>query len=132
MDPDEDTDTDGDGVGDNADEDDDGDNWSDADEERCGSDSLDSESIPENIEDETTCVTVKTDSKTDDDDDSSSSTMWWICVCFPLLLLLLLIPLIYWSREKGESLMVLVGMKNGPEPEHTTARPNFVLSLIHI
>ena len=125
MDPDEDTDTDGDGVGDNADEDDDGDTWSDADEERCGSDSLDSESIPENIEDETTCVTVKTESK-DDDDDSSSSTMWWICVCFPLLLLLLLIPLIYWSREKGESLMVLVGMKNGPEPEHTTARPNFV------
>ena len=119
-----DADTDGDGVGDNADEDDDGDTWSDADEERCGSDSLDSESIPENIEDETTCVTVKTESK--DDDDNSSSTMWWICVCFPLLLLLLLIPLIYWSREKGESLMVLVGMKNGPEPEHTTARPNFV------
>ncbi len=118
-------DTDGDEVGDNADEDDDGDTWSDADEERCGSDSLNAESIPENIEDETTCVTVKTESK-DDDDDSSSSTMWWICVCFPLLLLLLLIPLIYWSREKGESLMVLVGMKNGPEPEHTTARPNFV------
>ena len=127
MDKDEWLDTDGDGVGDNADEDDDGDNWSDADEERCGSDSLDAESIPEYIEDETTCVTVKTESKDDaDDDDSSSSTMWWICVCFPLLLLLLLIPLIYWSRERGDSLMVLVGMKNGPEPEHTTARPDFV------
>ena len=124
MDPDEDTDTDGDGVGDNADEDDDGDNWSDADEDRCGSDSLDSDSIPENIEDDNTCVTVKKDSE--DDDDSSSSTMWWICVCFPLLLLLLLIPLIYWSRERGESLLVLVGMKNGPEPEYTTSRPGFV------
>jgi predicted flap endonuclease-1-like 5' DNA nuclease len=126
MDPDEDTDTDGDGVGDNADEDDDGDNWSDADEDRCGSDGLDAESIPENIEDETTCITVKNESKDDDDDDSSTSTMWWLCVCFPLLLLLLLIPLIYWSRERGDSLLVMVGMRNGPEPEHTTARPNFV------
>jgi len=39
-------DTDGDGVGDNADSDDDGDGWTDADEERLGTDSLSSSDTP--------------------------------------------------------------------------------------
>ena len=124
MDGNEWLDTDGDSIGNNADEDDDGDNWSDADEDRCGSNPLDSQSIPENIEEDGTCVATKSESKKDDD--SSSSTMWWICVCFPLLLLLLLIPLMYVARERGDSLLVMVGMRNGPEPENTTSRPQFV------
>ena len=124
FDPTEWLDTDGDSIGNNADEDDDGDNWSDADEDRCGSNPLDSQSIPENIEEDGTCVATKSESKKDDD--SSSSTMWWICVCFPLLLLLLLIPLMYVARERGDSLLVMVGMRNGPEPENTTSRPQFV------
>ena len=125
MDSNEWLDTDGDGVGNNADGDDDGDNWSDADEDRCGSDSLDSESIPANIEEDGTCVATKTSPKDDGDDDSSSSTMWWLCVCLPLLLLLLLIPLLYVARERGDSLLVMVGVRNGPEPENTTSRPQF-------
>ena len=124
MDGDEWLDTDGDGVGNNADGDDDGDNWSDADEDRCGSDPLDSGSVPANIEDDGTCVATKTSPKKDDDD-SSSSTMWWLCVCLPLLLLLLLIPLLYVARERGDSLLVMVGVRNGPEPENTTSRPQF-------
>ena len=117
-------DTDGDEIGNNADEDDDGDQWSDEDEVKCGSDPLDENSIPENIEEDGTCVITKTESN--DTDDSSSSTMWWICVCLPLLLLLLLIPLMYIARERGDSLLVMVGMRNGPEPENTTSRPDFV------
>ena len=118
-------DTDGDEIGNNADEDDDGDQWSDEDEVKCGSDPLDENSIPENIEEDGTCVITKVESN-DTDDDSSSSTMWWICVCLPLLLLLLLIPLMYVARERGDSLLVMVGMINGPEPENTTSRPDFV------
>ncbi|MBA88500.1 MAG: hypothetical protein CMB16_04460 [Euryarchaeota archaeon] len=103
----------------------DGDGWSDADEDRCGSDARDADSIPDDIKDDgVTCVSAKSDSKKDSD--SSSSTMWWICVCLPLLLLLLLVPLMYLARERGDSLLVMVGYKNGPEPENTTARPNFV------
>ena len=125
LDPEEWLDTDGDEVGDNADTDDDNDGWSDADEDRCGSDARDADSIPDDIKDDgVTCVSAKSDSKKDSD--SSSSTMWWICVCLPLLLLLLLVPLMYLARERGDSLLVMVGYKNGPEPENTTARPNFV------
>ena len=61
MDGEEWFDTDGDGVGDNADQDDDGDNWPDYDEDRCGSDSLDSDSIPENIGDDGECITGQED-----------------------------------------------------------------------
>ena len=124
LDPTEWLDTDGDLIGNNADEDDDGDDWSDDDEERCGSDPLDSGSIPENIEGEGICVATKT--KVVRDDDSGSSTFWWLCVCLPLLLLLLLVPLLYVARERGDSLLVMVGMRHGPEPENTTSRPNFV------
>ncbi|MGY8746163.1 MAG: hypothetical protein ACKVG2_06370, partial [Candidatus Poseidoniales archaeon] len=133
MDKDEWLDTDGDGVGNNADEDDDGDTWSDADEDRCESDPLDSQSIPTELDedDATKCITTKSEPTKseptkDSDDDSSSSTMWWVCVCFPLLLLLLLIPLMYWSKDRGDSLLVIMGMRNGPEPENTTANPGFV------
>ena len=130
MDSSEWLDTDEDGVGNNADDNDDGDAWSDADEDRCDSDPLDSESIPENLDENGGCVATKSEPKptgeTDSTDDNSSSTMWWICVCFPLLLLLLLIPLLYVARERGDSLLVLVGMRNGPEPENTTSNPEFV------
>ena len=85
---------------------------------------LDSGSIPENIEGEGICVATKT--KVVRDDDSGSSTFWWLCVCLPLLLLLLLVPLLYVARERGDSLLVMVGMRHGPEPENTTSRPNFV------
>jgi len=46
LDPEEWRDTDGDGVGDNSDLDDDGDGWSDAEESKAGTDSLDKLSFP--------------------------------------------------------------------------------------
>ncbi|MDC0341109.1 putative Ig domain-containing protein [Candidatus Poseidoniaceae archaeon] len=55
----------------------------------------------------------------DDDDDSGLGWMW----CFPiliLLLLLLLIPLIL-GRDK-----ILLMLAEGPEPENTTASPEFL------
>ena len=109
MDANEWLDTDEDGTGNNADDDDDGDNWSDADEERCGSDPLDSQSIPENIEEDGTCVTTK--SKSDKKSDDDSSILWWICC--PLLLLLLLLLLAFVARERGDSVLVMVGIRNG-------------------
>ena len=125
LDPEEWLDTDGDGIGDNSDLDDDGDNWTDEDELRCESDPKDANSIPADINDDAiTCNGPEADSK--EDSDSSSSTMWWICVCLPLLLLLLLVPLMYLARERGDSPLVFLGLRNGPEPENTTARPNFV------
>lgn len=47
LDPKEWRDTDGDGIGDNADTDDDGDGWSDSEEQKAGSDSLDKLSFPQ-------------------------------------------------------------------------------------
>ena len=61
SDPNEWLDTDGDGFGDNADTDDDNDGWSDADEYRCGSDPLDSRSVPANIEDDGKCFVGQED-----------------------------------------------------------------------
>ena len=55
----------------------------------------------------------------DDDDDSGRGWMW----CFPcliILLLLLLIPLIL-GRDK-----ILLMLAEGPEPENTTASPEFI------
>ena len=48
-------DTDGDGIGNNADADDDGDGVSDNEENECGSDSLDAESIPGDVDDDGIC-----------------------------------------------------------------------------
>ncbi|MDG1533298.1 MAG: hypothetical protein P8Q35_02485, partial [Candidatus Thalassarchaeaceae archaeon] len=63
-DADEDTDTDGDGIGNEADADDDNDEVSDALELECGSDPLDSASIPSDIDGDDIC-----DAKDDDDND---------------------------------------------------------------
>ena len=48
-------DTDMDGWGDNADYDDDGDGWFDADEDSCGSDSMDSGSVPADLDSDGEC-----------------------------------------------------------------------------
>ena len=48
-------DTDMDGWGDNADYDDDGDGWLDADEDSCGSDSMDSGSVPADLDNDGDC-----------------------------------------------------------------------------
>ena len=118
-------DTDEDGTGDNADTDDDDDGWSDADEIRCGSDPLNGMSIPANIEDDGTCVEEKSESKKDEESSSEISTFMW-CLCFPILLLLLFLLLGIVSRGRGDSILVMVGMRNGPEPEYTTSKPKFV------
>jgi hypothetical protein len=54
-------DTDGDGVGDNADLNDDGDSWTDAEELACGSDGLDSSSVPDDFDGDMVCDKVDTD-----------------------------------------------------------------------
>jgi hypothetical protein len=54
-------DTDGDGVGDNADLNDDGDAWTDAEEFACGSDPLDSDSVPDDYDGDDICDKVDTD-----------------------------------------------------------------------
>ena len=64
-DPTEWADTDGDGVGDNTDTDDDGDGWSDQDEVECGSQSVDSGSMPLDSDGDGECDA----SDSDDDDD---------------------------------------------------------------
>lgn len=58
-------DTDGDGVGDNTDTDDDGDGWSDQDEVECGSQSVDSGSMPSDSDGDGECNALDSD---DDDD----------------------------------------------------------------
>ena len=58
-------DTDGDGLGDNTDTDDDGDGWSDQDEVECGSQSVDSGSMPLDSDGDGECDALDSD---DDDD----------------------------------------------------------------
>ena len=69
-DPYETVDTDGDGVGDNADLNDDGDAWTDAEEDACGSDSLDADSVPNDYDNDGVCDKVDTD----DDGDGTPDT----------------------------------------------------------
>jgi hypothetical protein len=140
LDKDEWLDTDGDGTGDNEDTDDDGDTWSDEDEVTCGSDPLDSVSIPTELDADGNCVVTQEETdvteketavtekepKDSDNDSSSSNILWPATFCCLLLLLLLLIPLMYLSKERGDSLLVLIGMRNGPEPKNTTSKPKFV------
>ena len=122
------------------DTDDDGDTWSDEDEVTCGSDPLDSVSIPTELDADGNCVVAQEETdvteketavteketKDSDNDSSSSNILWPATFCCLLLLLLLLIPLMYLSKERGDSLLVLIGMRNGPEPENTTSKPKFV------
>jgi predicted flap endonuclease-1-like 5' DNA nuclease/alpha-tubulin suppressor-like RCC1 family protein len=88
-----------------ADEDDDNDGYSDAEESRCGSNPRDSASGEESWID--SCLSGSIDV-----DDRNS---FWVCL-FPLLLLLLLFLLV------GRNRTAVVG----PEPENTTAEPDFV------
>ncbi|MEC7151971.1 MAG: putative Ig domain-containing protein, partial [Candidatus Thermoplasmatota archaeon] len=88
-----------------ADEDDDNDGYSDAEESRCGSNPRDSASGEESWID--SCLSGSIDV-----DDRNSL---WVCL-FPLLLLLLLFLLV------GRNRTAVVG----PEPENTTAEPDFV------
>ena len=74
-------DTDGDGTGDNTDTDDDGDTWTDADEGACGSDSLDSGSVPPDLDGDGECDEMDSDDDGDnvvDSDDAfpDDSTEW--------------------------------------------------------
>ena len=74
-------DTDGDGWGDNADNDDDGDGWLDADEDSCGSDSLDDYSIPMDSDNDGECDSMDNDDDGDgvsdiDDDFPNDSSEW--------------------------------------------------------
>ena len=74
-------DTDGDGVGDNADTDDDDDGWSDQDEAVCGSQSLDSGSVPADSDADGECDALDPDDDDDgvvDSDDAfpSNPTEW--------------------------------------------------------
>ena len=61
MDSYETVDTDGDDVGDNADLNDDGDSWTDAEELACGSNGLDSTSVPNDFDGDMICDKVDTD-----------------------------------------------------------------------
>ncbi|MFZ9048817.1 MAG: hypothetical protein ACO20Y_08545, partial [Poseidonia sp.] len=95
-----------------ADPDDDNDGLSDAEESTCGSNPLDAESGRDQW------VTVCLDLNSGDDDDGFG---WvWCFPCLLLLLLLLIIPLLL-GRDR-----FLVMLADGPEPENTTAEPNFV------
>ena len=74
-------DTDGDGVGDNADTDDDDDGWSDQDEAVCGSQLLDSDSVPADSDADGECDALDPDDDDDgvvDSDDAfpSNPTEW--------------------------------------------------------
>ena len=71
LDPSETTDTDGDGTGNNADDDDDGDTYSDSIENDCGSDPLDSSSIPTDTDSDGECDTLDLD---DDGDGVNDDT----------------------------------------------------------
>ena len=76
SDPSEWTDTDGDGVGDNTDTDDDGDGWSDQDEDACGSQLLDSSSVPVDSDGDGDCNALDSDDDGDgvvDSDDAFPS-----------------------------------------------------------
>ena len=66
-------DTDGDGKGDNADLDDDNDGWSDADESDCGTDSIDSGSVPADFDGDGTCDSLDEDTDGDGWSDADES-----------------------------------------------------------
>lgn len=65
LDDEEWTDTDGDNIGNNADTDDDGDGFSDSTESTCGSDSLDADSIPADLDQDGSCDAIDGDDDND-------------------------------------------------------------------
>lgn len=66
-------DTDADGVGDNSDLNDDGDAWTDSDEATCGSDPMDSSSVPVDYDGDGICDKVDTDDDGDGTPDTSDA-----------------------------------------------------------
>ena len=74
-------DTDMDGWGDNADVDDDGDGWLDVDEDSCGSDSMDSDSVPADLDGDGDCdgedYDIDGDGVTNPDDDFPDDSSEW-------------------------------------------------------
>ncbi|MDB2367776.1 putative Ig domain-containing protein [Candidatus Poseidoniales archaeon] len=93
--------------------DDDNDGHLDEIEVKCGSDPTNQTSVP-NVDENDECITgVYAD---DDDDEGGFSPLW----CLPLLAILLLMLLLFGLllRDKVELI--------GPEPENTTAEPNFL------
>ena len=95
------------------DTDDDNDGLSDSQEATCGSDPND------NASGEESWLAVCLSAGGDNQDDDGVNWMW----CFPcllLLLLLLIVPLLL-GRDR-----LLVMLSDGPEPENTSAEPNFV------
>jgi predicted flap endonuclease-1-like 5' DNA nuclease len=96
-----------------ADLDDDNDGISDSQETTCGSNPGDANSG------ENDWVAVCLDIKNNEKDDDGFSWMW----CFPCLLILLLLLLVTLLLGRDQLLVLLA---DGPEPEHTTAEPNFV------
>ena len=75
-------DTDMDGLGDNADNDDDGDGWLDVDEDSCGSDSMDSGSVPADLDSDGECdgedFDIDGDGVVNPDDDFPNDSSEWI------------------------------------------------------
>lgn len=119
-------DTDGDGNPDTLigsstsglieDDDDDNDGWSDKDEIACGTDPLSNLSAPpEGL----SCVSANTESSFE------LMTYWWCCVLL-LLLLALLLPLVFLAGEKGQNVLMMLGLNKGPQPINTTSEPQFI------
>jgi predicted flap endonuclease-1-like 5' DNA nuclease len=111
-DPTEWADNDEDGIGDNADTDDDNDGVEDEKENECGTDPFDETSIPD-LDDKGNCGLTGTP------DEEGFSWMW----CFPCLLILLVLLVVPLLLQRDRILLLLA---DGPEPENTTAFPEFV------
>jgi len=93
--------------------DDDNDTWSDKDEIACGTNPLSNVSVPpEGL----TCVSVNTESQFD------FLTYWWCCA-FLFLLLALLIPIVIVAGERGNKVLMYLGINRGPQPANTTFYP---------
>ena len=90
--------------------DDDNDGVSDKDEIACGTDPLTNTSIPP---EDLSCISVSTDSE------FAFMTYWWCCVLL-LLLLALLLPLVFLAGEKGQTVLMMLGLNKGPQPMYTT------------
>ncbi|MED5485400.1 MAG: putative Ig domain-containing protein, partial [Candidatus Thermoplasmatota archaeon] len=93
--------------------DDDNDTWSDKDEIACGTDPLSSiDYPPEGL----SCISVDTESTFE------FMTYWWCCALL-FLLLALLIPLVFLAGEKGNNVLMALGVNVGPQPGNTTFDP---------
>ena len=89
------SDTDGDGTGDNADADDDGDTWSDSDEYICGTDPLDSTSVPPDSDGDGIC---------DSEDDDGPTTLGAKLIQFAYH------PVTLWMLTIGVVVSLFLGM----------------------